>query len=285
VVGIGPAERAPVIEEKSVSQNQKNLRLGVVLGFVLILGATLPARAQGPARSEAGIDEELGKQVALDAALKDESGNDVTLRQLIDKPTILVFIYFRCPGICPLLLNGVADVLNQVTLQPGKDFQAISVSFDPRDTPEMAQQKRVNCLNQMKRPFPPKAWRFLTGNAQATKAVADSVGFGFRPQGDMFMHPVAIMVLTSKGIVTRYMYGTTFLPADVEMAIQEATRGQARPTISKVLAFCYSYDPERRQYVFRMTRVAGTAILVLAGGFVTYLLLAGKARKKTRSPE
>jgi protein SCO1/2 len=268
-----------------MSQNQKDLRLAVVLGFVLMLGATLPARALGPAPSEAGINEKLGKQVALDAVLKDESGNDVTLRQLIDKPTILAFIYFQCPGICPLLLNGVADVLNQITLQPGKDFQVIAVSFDPRDTPEMARQKQINYLNQMKRPFPPKAWRFLTGDGQATRAVTDSVGFSFSPQGDMFMHPVAIMILTSKGIVTRYMYGTTFLPADVEMAIQEATRGQVRPTIAKVLAFCYSYDPARRQYVFNLTRVTGTAILVLAAGFVIYLLLAGRSSRRTRRPE
>jgi protein SCO1/2 len=268
-----------------MSQNQKDLRLTVALSFVLMLAAALPARALGAAAPEAGINEKLGAQVALDAVLKDESGNDVTLRQLIDKPTILVFNYFRCPGVCPLLLNGVADVSNQVTLQPGRDFQVISISFDPRDTPEMARQKRINYLNQMKRPFPPKAWRFLTGDAQATKAVADSVGFSFSPQGDMFMHPVAIMILASKGTVTRYMYGTTFLPADVEMAIQEAARGQVRPTIAKVLAFCYSYDPARRQYVFNLTRVTGTATLVLAAGFVIYLLLAGKSLRRTRGPE
>jgi len=264
---------------------EKCLRLAVVLGFALILGATLPARAQGTAPLEAGIDEKLGRPVALDAILKDEAGKDITLRQLIDKPTILVFNYFRCPGICPLLLNGVVEVLNQLKLEPGKDFLVIAVSFDPSDTPEMAHQKQMNYLRQMTRPFPPKAWRFLTGDAQSTKTVTESVGFNFRAQGDMFTHPVALIVLTPKGIVSRYIYGTTFLPADVEMAIQEAAGGQVRPTISKVLALCYSYDPESRRYVFNMTRVVGAVLLVLAGGFVIYLLLTGKSQKKPRLPE
>jgi protein SCO1/2 len=149
----------------------------------------------------------------------------------------------------------------------------------------MAHQKQMNYLKQMKRPFPPKAWRFLTGDAKATKTVTESVGFNFRAQGDMFMHPVALLVLTPKGMVSRYMYGTTFLPADVEMAIQEAAGGQVRPTITKILALCYSYDPASRQYVFNMTRVVGAVLLVLVGGFVIYLLRAGKSRKKMRLPE
>ena len=264
---------------------QACLRLAVVVGLALIMSAPLPARAQGTATAEVGMDEKLGAPVALDAILRDEEGMDITLRQLIDKPTIFVFNYFRCPGICPLLLNGVLEVLNQIKLDPGKDFQVITVSFDPNDTPEMAHQKQMNYLKQMKRPFPPKAWRFFTGDAKATKTVTESVGFNFRAQGDMFMHPVALLVLTPKGMVSRYMYGTTFLPADVEMAIQEAAGGQVRPTISKVLALCYSYDPESRRYVFNMTRVVGAVLLVLAGGFVIYLLLTGKSQKKPRLPE
>ena len=260
-------------------------RLAVVVGLALIIGAPLPARAQGAAGAEVGMDEKLGAPVALDAILKDEQGMDITLRQLIDKPTILVFNYFRCAGVCPLLLNGVAEVLNQIKLDPGKDFQVMAVSFDPSDTPVMAHQKQMNYLKQMKRPFPPKAWRFLTGEAKATKTVTDSVGFSFQGQGDMFTHPVALIVLTPKGVVSRYMYGTTFLPADVEMAIDEAAGGKVRPTIAKVLALCYSYDPGSRQYVFSVTRVAGAILLVLAAGFVIYLFWAGRSQKKMRLPE
>lgn len=261
------------------------LRLAVVVGLVIIMGTPLPAHAQGNASAEVGLDEKLGAPVALDAILKDEEGMDISLRQLIDKPTILVFNYFRCASVCPLLLNGVVELINQIKLEPGKDFQVIAVSFDPADTPVMAHQKQMDYLRQMKRPFPPKAWRFLTGEAKATKAVTDSVGFTFRAQGDMFTHPVALVVVTPKGIVSRYMYGTTFLPADVEMAIHEAAGGQVRPTIAKVLSLCYSYDPGSRQYVFNLTRVVGAVLLVLVAGFVSYLLLTSRSQKKTGLPK
>jgi protein SCO1/2 len=212
--------------------------------------------------------------------LKDESGNDVTLRQLIGKPTILTLNYFRCSGICTPLLNALADALNEVKLEPVRDFQVITVSFDPTDTPEMAHEKRINYLKEMKRPFPPAAWRFLTGTAQATKEVCDSVGFGYRVVDYGFVHPGVIMVLSPQGNVSRYLYGITVLHADLEMAIQEAAAGQTRPSISRVLALCYNYDPESRRYVLSITRTAGTAILILAGGFVIFLVKSRSGNRK-----
>ena len=170
-------------------------------------------------------------------------------RTLIDKPTILTLNYFRCAGICTPLLNGVVEVLNRTKAEPGKDFQVVTVSFDDRDTPEIAAQKRTNYLKEIKRPFPPSAWRFLTGDAAPPrKALADSVGFKFKREGDDFIHAGAIIVLSPKGKVTRYMYGITYLPADLQMAVHEAARGEAQPTINKLLKFCFSYDPAGRKY-------------------------------------
>jgi len=254
----------------------------LILGCSLLFAAAPGACVRETAVGGVGIDEKLGGQVALDVTLKDEDGKDVTLRRLIDKPTILTLNYFRCIGICTPLLNGLTGMLNQILIEPGRDFQVITVSFDPKDTPEIARQKRINYLNQMKRPFQPLAWHFLTGDAQATRKVADSVGFNYRSDGDQFIHPGAIMVITAHGVVSRYMYGISFLPADVEMAVQEAAVGQVRPTISKVLAFCYSYDPAGRRYVLNITRAAGVAILALAGIFGAYLLAQGRSRKKAR---
>jgi protein SCO1 len=260
-------------------------RLLLIAGFGLLASAHPGARAQESAPAAVGINEKLGETVALDAVLKDEDGKDITLRRLIDKPTILTLNYFRCTGICTPLLNAMADVLNQIDLVPGKDLQVITVSFDPRDTPDIARQKRINYLDRMKRQFPPSAWRFLTGDAQATKMVADSVGFNFRADGDQYVHPGAVMIVTPRGVVSRYIYGITFLPADVEMGIQAAAGGLVRPTLSRMLELCYSYDPEARRYVFSVTRVAGGAILLLAGVFVAFLLLQGRSRKKMRLPE
>ena len=244
----------------------------LVLVSILLSSAASRASAQIGTPNEVGINEKLGAQISLDTVLKDENGNDLTLRQLITKPTILTLNYFRCTGICTPLLNALADALNEINLQPVKDFQVITVSFDPTDTPEMAHEKRINYLKEMKRPFPPAAWRFLTGGAQATKQVCDSVGFGYRAVDYGYVHPGVIMVLSPQGNVSRYLYGITVLHADLEMAILEAAAGQTRPSISRVLALCYNYDPTSRHYVLSITRMAGTAILILAGGFVVWLV-------------
>jgi protein SCO1/2 len=273
-----------MMQSMAASLNRRCALSMALLVAVLLSGAGAAALAQGSVPGEVGINEKLGAQVALDAVLKDEDGKDITLRQLIDKPTVLTLNYFRCTGICTPLLNAVADMLNKIGLEPGKDFQVITVSFDPRDTPEIAYQKRINYLRSLNRPATPTAWRFLTGEAQNIRQVADSVGFNFRADGDQFLHPGAIMVLTPAGTVSRYLYGITFLPADVQMAIQEAAEGRVRPSISRFLAFCYNYDPRSRQYVLHITRVMGAAILILIGGFVVYLLRgrSGREKEKTR---
>ena len=252
-----------------------------ILMLLLMGGTRVLLYAQAPAKTNVGIDEKLGGQVALNAPLKDENGNFVTLRQLIDKPTILTLNYFRCAGICTPLLNGLQKTLDSLELEPGKQFQVITISFDPTDTPDVARQKRINYLAQMTRPYPPAAWRFLTGEAQNIKMVTNSVGFNYIADGDQFIHAGAIIVLSPKGKVSRYMYGISFLPADLKLAIQEASRGISNPTIARVLSYCYSYDPKQDAYVFSITRVVGGVMLVIVA-IVVILLIRGRAKAKKR---
>ncbi len=254
-------------------------------------GAQAPAATAGQAAGapafapgEVGIDEHLGASVPLDLVLKDEDGKPVRLGDLIDKPTILTLNFFRCTGICTPLLNGVVETVNQSPMIPGKDYQIVTVSFDDRDTPEIALGKRTNYLKQINKPFPPTAWHFLTGDAATTKALTDSVGFKFKRQGDQFIHAGAIIFLSPKGKVTRYMYGITFLPADVQMAVIEAAKGEVRPTINKWLRFCFSYDPAGRGYVFSVTKAGATIVLLLAGAFLAYLVIKGP-RRRDASPK
>jgi protein SCO1/2 len=253
-------------------------RMFVIMALLTAFVSAGPAQMKSG--SAVGIDEKLGQPVAMDIPLKDENGGDITLRQLIDRPTILIFNYFRCPGICPLLISSMVEVVNAMSLEPGKDYRLVAVSFDPTDTPEMARQKKANYLNMMRRSFPPDAWHFLTGSAENTRMVADSAGFGYRKQGeDMYMHPGAIIMLTPEGIISRYLYfDKNYLPADVTMAVEEAAGGQVRPTISKVLSFCYSYDPEGRAYVFSITRLAGAVTLALVAVFVIFVLFRKKRK-------
>jgi protein SCO1/2 len=267
-------------------------RLALLALLPALLGA--PGFAQAPAKAaetapppftaqEVGIDEKLGKPAALDLTFKDEDGKAVALRTLVDKPTILTLNYFRCAGICTPQLNGVVEVLNRTEAVPGRDFQVITVSFDDRDTPEIAAEKRTNYLREITRPFPPAAWRFLTSDAATSRALADSVGFKFKKQGDDFIHAAAIIFLSPKGEITRYMYGVTYLPADLQMAAQEAAQSQARPTINKWLKICFSYDPEGRKYVFSFTKIGAGIILLGAAIFLAVLIRRG--RKRPSNPE
>jgi len=252
------------------------------LVLITLFPATIRA-ADPPAftAAEVGIDEKLGAQVPLDLVLNDEEGRPVKLGDLLGKPTVLTLNYFRCAGICTPLLNGVVDVIDQVQANPGQDFQFITVSFDPRDTSEIAFQKRSNYLKEIQRPIPPAAWRFLTGEAAATKALCDAVGFKFKAQGGDFIHAGAIVILSPQGKVTRYMYGVTFLPADLQMAILEASRGEALPTINKWLQFCYSTDPSGRGFVFSITKAVASITILLAGVFVAVLVFL-KPRPKDK---
>jgi protein SCO1/2 len=238
------------------------------------------AAAQAPAESkvDVGVDEKLGQTLPPGIQLIDEQGNRVFLRDLIDKPTILTLNYFRCAGLCTPLLNGVVDMLRKTDQVPGKDFQVITVSFDPRDNAEVAGEKKQNYVKQLGPVFPQDAWRFLTGDPVSTKRLADAVGFKFAKHGEDYVHAAAIMVLSRRGMVTRYLYGTTFLPADVKMAVSEATQGRTGPTISRLLRLCYSYDPSSHAYSLNATRIAGAFTLVLALGFGVAIL----ARRKLR---
>ena len=227
-----------------------------------------------------GIEEKLGATIPLDVQLDDEAGQKLSLRQLVDKPTVLTLNYFRCAGVCTPQLTDLARTLNGIDLEPGRDFQILTVSFDSTDTFEIAARKRENYLKLLKRPFPPAAWRFLTGDAASTRALADAVGFGFTKRDDIFVHPAALIILSPEGKITRYMYGITYLPSDLAMAVNEAAQGLVRPTISKALSFCFSYDPEGRRYVLNVTRIAGLGTLVLAGIFTVGVLLRGRAHAR-----
>jgi protein SCO1/2 len=244
-----------------------------------------PALTPAPGPEEVGVEEKLGTTIPLDLVLRDEDGKLVSLRSLINKPTILTMNYFRCAGICTPQLNGLAEVLNKVQDEPGKDFQVLTVSFDERDTPDMAAQKRTNYLGEMTRPFPPAAWHFLTGPATTTRALADSVGFKYKKVGDDFIHAGAAMVLSPQGKVTRYIYGITYLPADVQMALGEAARGEAHPSINKLLKFCFSYDPQGRKYVLDFTKLSMAITLLAAVIFLSVLVLKGRGKAKSEEGE
>jgi protein SCO1/2 len=254
----------------------------VLLAGVRGAGAEPPAPP--PVAPNVGVDEKLGQTVPASIHLVDEDGNRVELGKLVDKPTLLTLNFFRCTGLCTPLLNGLADAMKRLDRRPGTDYQVITISFDPRDDADLARAKKQNYVRQLGPGFPPGAWRFLTGDPGATRRVADAVGFRFAPVGDQYVHPGVIMVLSPTLKVTRYLYGVTFLPFDLKMALLEAAEGRPGPTINKFLAFCYSYDPSGRTYFFNITRVTAAFTLLLAAVFVAILVVRGRRHRDQAAP-
>ena len=227
---------------------------------------------------EVGIVEHLGDTIPLDLTFQNEKDSTVRLRDLVTKPTIFTFVYFDCPGLCSPLLNGVSEVIEKSDLQLGKDYQVITISFNYSDSPEKARKKKETFLQKHSKANA-KAWMYLTGDSASINKIVNSVGFKFKKVGVDYMHAAAIMVVSPKGKITRYLYGLAFLPLDLKMAIYESQKGLARPGIAKAMEFCYAYDPAGRRYVLDILKISGTLILFFLVIFVVILLVKSKLKK------
>ncbi len=222
---------------------------------------------------EIGIYERLGQKIPDDIILTDEKGQQVNLKSLVNKPTIFTLVYFRCPGICSPLLNGVSQIMNRIDMEPGKDFDVITISFDPTEKHELAASKKESYFTELNRKIPDNSWRFLTGDSVNVHKITDALGFKYQRQGNDYMHSAAIMVTNKDGQIARYLYGVEFLPFDFKMAVTEASEGKILPSVNRLMKMCFSFDPEGRKYVLNVTRVAGAFILLSLGifiGFVTF---------------
>lgn len=229
-----------------------------------------------------GLDQKIGQYIPLDLTFNDETGHPVALGQVIHSPTILALVYLHCPNVCSLLLQNLADALNRMPAEPGKDYTVLSISFDETEKPGLALEKKNVYLKMIDRPFPADAWTFLTGDKEVIHRLTDAVGFHFKRVGDDFEHPVVLIVLAPDGKIVRYMYGAAPLPFDLKLALVEASQGRIGPAIAKVVQFCFSYDPKANKLVFNLLKVTGTVTLLFTLTFVGFLFF--KTRRK-RSEE
>ncbi len=257
----------------------------LLIGAIVFQGTVDAHVEQSKDLQGIGIDEKLGQWIPLDLTFRDENKNPVTLKQLIHTPTILAPVYLHCPNVCSLLLQNLAGVLNSLPAEPGKEYMVMSISFDDREKPALALEKKEIYLKMIHKPFPPEAWHFLTGDEENIRKLTDAVGFHFKRVGDDFEHPVALIVLAPDGKIVRYMYGADPLPFDLKLALVEASQGRIGPTIAKVVRFCFSYDPKANKLVFNMLKVTGTVTLLFALSFVAFLILKGKKPQKEEQGE
>ena len=238
--------------------------------------------SQGTSAQQVGIDEQLGRDIPLDLTFRDEKGNAVSLKDIVTKPTILSLIYYNCRHICPELLAGLSETLGAMDMVPGKDFSLLTVSFDDTDTPELALRTKKNYLSTLNKEMPEEAWKFLTGAAKNISALTDAAGFHFRKDKGGFLHPASLIVLSPKGKIIRYLYGSTFLPRDLSLAILEASEGRPGRSVGKLLLYCFSYDPEGKKYVFNILKVAGTVTILSLISFIMYLNLSNRSYRRKR---
>ncbi|MGC8898278.1 MAG: SCO family protein [Bacteroidota bacterium] len=246
----------------------------VVFIISIVSRPTLVFANDGGTHVQVGIDEKLGKQIPLSLKFKDETSSEVSLRDVADgKPLIIDMAYFTCPGICDNVLVGLSDVLEKVDATPGRDFRVATISFDPNDTPVQALSKKEQYWGMLKRPFPSDDWKFLTGDSVTIHKLTDAMGFYFvRDRFMKFTHPTAIIIVSGDGKISRYMYGTSFLPIDLKMALMEAKEDRVASVVGKMLQMCFSYDPAGNRYVFNILRVVGVATLVFLAGFIGFLI-------------
>jgi protein SCO1 len=244
-----------------------------------------------PATELQGVDivEHLGGSLPRDAAFRDTAGNAVHLGDYFDgkRPTLLVFAYHTCPMLCSLVLDATVRSLNEVAWTVGKEFDVVSISIDPNDTPETATRKRGQVISSYPRAAGAAVgWHFLVGDEANIRKVTDAVGFEYRydERQKQYAHPAAIYLLTPEGLMARYLYGIQYDPKDVRLGLLEASAGHSVSTTDRILLFCYHYDPQGKHYsivAMNVMRLGGVATLGVLGTFLTIMWARERGRRKT----
>lgn len=229
--------------------------------------------------TEIGIVEHLDAYLPKDIYLINENNERVCLTDLIDKPTVINWVYFRCPGICSPLMEGLAKVMDESDLKPGIDYQVLTISFDPRETIDLGVKKKSNYLKLVnKKDEIAKGWHFFVADSANIVKGTNATGFKYKKTGNDFTHAASICMVSPQGKITRYLNGTSFLPFDFKMAVIESQKGMSAPTINKIMQYCFSYDPVGQAYVLNVTKISGTLILFFA--VVFFLILIFKPKRK-----
>ena len=234
------------------------------------------------------IDQRLDTQLPLDLPFVDETGKDVRLGDYFGKrPVILALVYYECPMLCTQVLNGLVTALGVMNFEPGREFDVVAVSFNPKEGPGLASQKKANYLERYGRPHTSGGWHFLTGREESIKRLTDAVGFRYEYDAEIkqFAHGAGVELLTPQGVISKYYFGIEFSARDLRLGIIEASERRIGTVIDDVLLFCYHYDPATGKYgaaVLRMVRVGAVATVVVFLSFLTVSLRREKAAAQVR---
>jgi len=244
-----------------------------------IVSTALPA----PLR-EIGFDQNIDQRVPLDTTFRNEAGATVRLGDYFgSRPVVLVFAYYDCPMLCTQVINGLSSALGVMSLNPGKDFEIVTVSFNPHDTPASATAKKAVYLERYRRPGAAEGWHFLTGDQPQIDRLTKAAGFRYAWDAEtkQFAHPSGVIVLTPDGRLSKYLFGIEYGPRDLRFGIVEASEGKVGTPVDALLLYCYHYDPMTGRYglaIMRAIRLAGAATVLAMGAFIFVMVRKEKSR-------
>jgi len=242
-----------------------------------------PANVRPPYLTNVGIEQHLDGQVPADLAFVDDTGRPVKLGDYFGKkPLILNLVYYNCHMLCGEALAGLSASMKMIKFDVGNEFDVVTVSFNPKETPQVAAQKKADYLKRYGRPNASAGWHFLTGPPESINALTKAVGFQYQYDAtkDQYAHATAIMVLTPQGRISRYFYGVDFPPKDLRMGLVEASEGKIGNAVDQVLLYCYHYDPVAGKYgavVSNMLKIGGGLTILLVGGLILILIRLDRA--------
>lgn len=265
--------------------------MGLLVGGLLMAGMAYAQRSgeASPAeRAGAELNEQLGTTIPKDLIFQDEDGKAVELAQFFDgdRPVVLNLAYHSCPMLCGLMLDGMTQVLKDVSWTPGDEFELLTVSFNHREGPELAREKKEQYLKALGKPEAAGGWHFLTGDEETIKELTDAVGFQFRwiEKEQQYAHPTTLIFLSGEGKVTRYLYGMRppdLNPGDTRKALVEASEGKVGNVVDRAIAYCFQYDPDSNSYVanaFNIMRLGGVLTMILLGGMLFFFWRRERSR-------
>jgi len=254
------------------------LAIFLVISVILFTDdASAQLNRGGPAvLKEIGVDEKLGDTIPLDLVFINSDSVEVTLGELFesDKPVLLNPLYYDCPVLCSVVLDGVFGAIKQIAWSPGNDYTIISFSIDPEEGPELASSNKEFYLNQFDRKSAADGWHFLTGSQESIEKLTEAIGFRYKYEEETgeYIHMASIMMLSPNGKITRYLYGANFREFDVRNALFEAADGTIGNSLDKVLMYCFTYDPSSQSYVpvaMNIMKLGGLATLIILGIFLS----------------
>jgi protein SCO1/2 len=284
------------------SRGRLSPHLLLVLLFLALLASSSVASAQSmtggilgpsaavkpPGLNNVGIEQRLNQQIPLDLAFRDETGKAVRIGDYLGKkPVILSLVYYRCPMLCSELLTGLESALKVLKFDAGKEFEVLTVSFDPKDTPELATAKKAQILKRYNRAGAAEGWHFLTGPQESINALTNAVGFQYQydPKTDQFAHSTAIMILTPEGKIAQYYYGVEFPPKDLRLGLIQASENKIGTLADQVLLYCYHYDPNTGKYsaiISRIIQLSGGLTILGIGTVLLVLFRRGSDHESRR---